>query len=126
MKLLVDTSALMWWLDAAPQLSSRAARALGSAEAVLVSVVTPWELAIKTTAGKLQLRISVGEYVARRLQPPLQLLPVQMRHVVELEQLPLHHRDPFDRMLVAQAIVEGCAIVTSDAHLAQYEVEVVW
>jgi PIN domain nuclease of toxin-antitoxin system len=123
LKLLIDTHAAIWWLAGDRQLSeaARAAIADAGAEAV-VSVASIWEASIKRSAGRLQgpdLTVALG---AARLG----LLRIDERHAKLAGELPLVHRDPFDRMLVAQASVERLAIVTGDAQIARYDVPVIW
>jgi len=122
MRLLLDSHALLWWLDDAPTLSADARAAITDPEnLVVVSVASLWELAIKVMIGKLDLPGDFEEVLSRQ---GFQLLDVNANHVYALRSLPLHHRDPFDRMLVAQARVEGLRIVTRDAWVASYEVPV--
>jgi PIN domain nuclease of toxin-antitoxin system len=128
MRLLLDTHALLWALYDHPRLGTRA-RELFSApqEQLFVSVVSAWEMAIKKSLGKLQLSMPVERLVAERL-PPLgvSLLPVTMAHVGRVESLPFHHRDPFDRMLAAQALTEGLVLVSADAAFDAYGVIRLW
>ena len=125
MKLLLDTHSLVWALQDSGDLSVRARQALQSAD-VWVSVASLWELLLK----KNRRGALVGdpapwwdEYV---MEAGLQIMGIQNRHVLALDQLPDHHSDPFDRILVAQALSEGCSLVTQDRALKQYGVEIVW
>lgn len=118
MKLLLDTHIYLWWLIDSPALSKRAHQMIGEADTVFVSVVSFWEVAIKWRAGKLQVSPAV---MAEGLnQNGLTTLPVHLTHTLQLSQLPDLHRDPFDRMLVAQAMAEPMFLVTSDQALADY------
>lgn len=96
--------------------------------AVLLSVASAWEIAIKVSLGRMpEIEVPPAEYVPGRMRHyGMEALPVQMAHAVQVAALPHHHRDPFDRLLVAQAQVEGLPIVTSDENIARYGVEVVW
>lgn len=118
MRVLLDTHILLWVLRDAPELKPDARRLLEHAETVYVSSVSLWEAAIKSTLGKLSLTASQLEAEASAIG--LLPLSVTWRHAVALNGLPLLHRDPFDRMLVAQAICEPMHLVTSDALLKPY------
>lgn len=120
MKLLLDTHTMIWAFSA-PRLLSAQARDVISAggNEVFVSVISPWEVAIKRSKGKLRAPEDLGDAVdAHRFQ----LLPVLLRHTKAIDSLPSLHGDPFDRMLVAQAIVDGLTLVTSDRALRCYPV----
>jgi PIN domain nuclease of toxin-antitoxin system len=122
MKLLLDTHVFLWWLDNPKSLSSAAATAIGNPQnRILVSVATLWEIAIKRVIGKLSAPINLQTDV---VAAGFELLPVEVTHIVGTESLPLHHRDPFDRMLVAQAVAEGATIVTRDPNLTSYSVPI--
>ena len=120
MTLLLDTHALLWWLDDNPLLSRSALEALADAGTIVfVSPVSVWEVAIKENVGKLSVPPDWIEKVeASHLKP----MPITLQHGRLAGSLPLHHRDPFDRMLVAQAMAEGLTIVTRDPRIARYGV----
>jgi PIN domain nuclease of toxin-antitoxin system len=126
MRLLLDTHAALWALSAPEALSTTAREAMVSAEQIRLSVVSPWELVIKSALGKLVLHRTV-EDICRELEREFaaQSLAVTLAHVLEVGKLPPHHGDPFDRLLVAQARVEGLTIVTRDPWFASYEVPLV-
>jgi PIN domain nuclease of toxin-antitoxin system len=123
MKLLVDTQALIWWLSADPRLTSvaKAAIARAGSEAV-VSTASIWEASIKAASGRLEGPDLLGAVVAAGLP----FLRIDEHHAKLAGELPLLHRDPFDRMLVAQAQLEQLVIVTADAAIPRYGVPVVW
>lgn len=123
MKLLVDTQAVIWWLSADPRLSAaaRAAIARAGAEAV-VSVASIWEASIKRASGRLAGPDLLAAVTAARLP----FLRIDEQHAKLAGELPMLHRDPFDRMLVAQAMVEQLAIVTADSEIPRYGVPVLW
>ena len=123
MRLLLDTHVFLWWREDNPRLGSQARNHIASAELVFVSVVSAWEVAIKTAAGKLRIDGSFEAWVA---DSGFLRLSDHFRHAEALARLPLHHRDPFDRMLVAQAQVEGLVLVTADRRFEPYGVPVVW
>jgi PIN domain nuclease of toxin-antitoxin system len=119
--MLLDTHVLLWWLTDNPRLGPQT-RALiaGSSAEVLVSVVSLWEATIKFRVGKLPERGS--ELWIDIDNEGLALLPIKHDHVAALEELPRHHGDPFDHMLLAQAQVEGARVVTVDRHMTLYGV----
>jgi PIN domain nuclease of toxin-antitoxin system len=120
LRLLLDTNALFWVLTAPDRLSAEATAAIETeANDVFVSVVSPWELAIKASHGKLR---APDDLESQFTEKRFEILPVAMRHTRAVESLPHHHGDPFDRMLVAQAQVDGMTIVTSDRKMRRYQV----
>ena len=121
MRLLLDTNALVrWHLD---KLRPAAVRTVQRAELVVVSAISAWEIAIKGAVGKLDLKDTVEDIVARSRFHPL---PVTIRHGDLLRDLPGHHSDPFDRLLIAQAVEDRLAIVTADGQFGRYPVRVIW
>jgi PIN domain nuclease of toxin-antitoxin system len=124
LKLLLDTHALLALLSTDFPLSADAEAAMQPPDAQLVaSVVNVWEIAIKRSVGKLQ---APDDLLERIGETGAELLSITARHAHATADLPLHHRDPFDRLLIAQAKLEGCAIVTRDPAFAAYGVPVVW
>lgn len=123
MKLLLDTQAVLWWLGADARLSAGARAAIARAgRDVCVSVASVWEASIKRASGKLAGPDLLGAVAAAGLP----FLRIDEHHAKLAGELPLIHRDPFDRMLVAQALMESLAVVTSDALIPRYGVPVVW
>jgi PIN domain nuclease of toxin-antitoxin system len=119
--LLLDSN-VMIWLDQDPQrIPSQVMLQIESARLVFLSAVTAWELSIKQALGALTLHRPISDFVHSY---GLTELPVTIRHGEAIKNLPLHHRDPFDRLLVAQAIVEGLVLVTGDRHLLRYGVPI--
>lgn len=123
MNLLLDTHAFLWWCDDDLRLDAAVRASISDAESVFVSVASAWEAAIKISSGKLKLTKGFGEGIAASGFQPL---PITFAHVERVATLPFHHRDPFDRMLVAQAQVEGLTLVSQDRRLAAYDVPVMW
>ena len=121
MKLLLDTNALIRWHGGT--LKRPAVEAIQGADLVVVSAVSAWEIAIKRAIGKLRFRDAVERVVDDNGFLPL---PVTLRHADLLQHLPPHHADPFDRLLIAQALEEGLTILTSDRAFEPYRVPVVW
>lgn len=118
MRLLLDTHVLIWW-DQGEPLSKRCAEAIRAAEQVYVSAVSGWEIAIKASMG----RIATTRHVATAvMESGFEELPLRLAHAQALASLPWHHRDPFDRILVAQAQTEGLVLVTRDRTLRRYDV----
>ena len=127
MKLLLDTNAFIWWDSDPGQLSAAALAALRDpANEVWFSAVNVWKMAIKAQLGKLTLRLPLADIVAHQQANGLHVLDVTVVHVLALESLPSVHKDPFDRLLAAQANAEDAELVTSDPVFAQYPVRVLW
>ena len=128
MKALLDTHTFLWWIANDPQLSPRARQIMEDANTeLLLSAASGWEIAIKSRLGKLKLPADLQGFVAEQLRiNGIQVLPIQMAHALHVFTLPDHHRDPFDRMLVAQGQLEELPILTGDPQIAQYAVTVIW
>jgi PIN domain nuclease of toxin-antitoxin system len=128
MKLLLDTHSFIFYVDRPDAIPAAARAALeDSSNDVFLSLVSPWEMQIKSALGKLQLDKSAAELVQAELDcGGIQLLSIALRHIQTLSRLPNHHRDPFDRLLIAQAIDEGLTIVTADQTIAKYDAPVLW
>ncbi|GAB2900305.1 type II toxin-antitoxin system VapC family toxin [Streptomyces mayteni] len=121
MRLLLDTHVVLWWMDDSPELSAEIKDLLDTEPAVYVSAVSPWEIAIKQSVGKLQGPEDLAERVR---DSQFSSLPITAGHGVRAGRLPEIHRDPFDRLLVAQSQIEGMTLVTRDKRIPQYEVQV--
>jgi len=124
MRLLLDTHALIWMLEEPAQLGPASRQALeNAANQLFVSMATVWELAILQSLGKVELDTPL-----QQIDDVLDIewLPIDSRHAALVRVLPFHHRDPFDRMLVAQAIIEGMSLVTRDRKIAAYPVATLW
>lgn len=121
MTLLLDTHVVLWWLDDSSRLSASARTAISEEGAVLVSAVTAFEVAAKTAVGKL---LTPDGFAERIAEQDMTELPLTFRHGLVVAQLPLHHRDPFDRLLIAQAQCENLTVVTADRAFADYNVQV--
>ncbi len=128
MIVLLDTHVLLWFLQASPSLSITAKNRIeDSANRKLVSIVSCWELAIKAGLKKLDLGESSQSFLARELpKNNFELLPISLEHASAVELLPAHHRDPFDRLLIAQAMIESIPIISNDAQLDSYSVTRLW
>jgi PIN domain nuclease of toxin-antitoxin system len=123
-RLLIDSHALVWWSNASPVLGTGARGAIADpANEVLISIAALWELTIKTSSGKLSLPADLETMVASE---GFAILSITLPHLRRLAGLPRHHRDPFDRMMIAQALAEGIPIATGDRVFAGYGVQIVW
>ena len=120
MRLLLDTHVLIWW-DAGAGLEENVENVIRSADQVYVSAVSGWEIAIKASLGRLETTRRVEDAV---VDSGFEELPVRLRHARRSEGLPWHHRDPFDRMLVAQALDAGLTLVSKDEALSAYAVRI--
>ena len=123
MKLLLDTHVVLWWQRDDRRLNRAARRAIAGADIVWVSAVSGWEAAIKSALGRLRLAEPFKVLVAA---DDFTELPMTLAHTERLQTLPAHHADPFDRILVAQALVERAVIVTHDRALEPYGADVLW
>ena len=124
MKLLLDTHVLLSLFFQDGRLSADAHETMERPDArLIVSVVSVWEIAIKRSTGKLD---APGDTIERIDEAGAEVLAITARHADATGPLPYHHRDPFDRLLIAQAKLEGCAIVTGDAAFKAYDVPIVW
>ena len=128
MKALLDTHAFLWWIADDARLSPRVIELItDGANRLFLSAASGWEMAIKAKLGKLELPAPVAAFVDEQLRTNgIESLPIQMRHAFHVFELPPHHRDPFDRLLIAQAQLERMPILSSDPQLALYPVEVIW
>jgi PIN domain nuclease of toxin-antitoxin system len=125
MRLLFDTMTLIWAVDGSRALRPAARTVIGEAEEVVLSVASLWEIAIKVSTGKLE--FDLDYLVGRGIEAmDATILPVLVPHALGVRDLPFHHRDPFDRLLIAQARHEGLTIMTNDPDFHAYDVEVVW
>lgn len=128
MRLLLDTHAFLWWVADDPQLSERAKDLIadGSNE-VFFSVASAWEIVVKASLGRLKLEDDPETFLDDQLEAnAFEVLPIHLRHALAIAGLPDLHRDPFDRILVAQAISESMSILSGDERVTAYPVGVVW
>ena len=125
MKLLLDTHIFIWWADQPEKLSPAALSALeDDANELLLSVVSVWEMQIKIQLGKLNLSLPLKDLLKNQEETnQLTVLPVTLTHVLALDALPFHHKDPFDRLLIAQSVEEELTIVTADTQFSAYSVK---
>ena len=122
MKLFLDTHILLWWLDDNPSLSERARNAIADTDnLIILSAAVIWEIRIKQALGKLKIASNFYDVIKDQ---GFELLSITSDHAYAVGDLPKHHRDPFDRILIAQAMVEGFTIVTHDAVFNKYRIPV--
>jgi PIN domain nuclease of toxin-antitoxin system len=125
--LLLDTHAFLWWVADDPRLSRRAREAVTDAGLVWLSVASCWEIAIKVSLGKLTLSQPVDRFLAEHLGlNQFTLLPIELDHAASVATLPFLHRDPFDRLIAAQALYEELPIVSSDPIFKKYKLKEIW
>ena len=123
MRLLLDTHTLIWWLTNDPTLSVEAKTAIAVADnLVFVSAASAWEIAIKKSLGKLEAPDDLAAQIEEKRFTPL---AININHALAVEQLPYHHQDPFDRILIAQAIWEQLTIITRDRKFDRYDVAII-
>jgi PIN domain nuclease of toxin-antitoxin system len=123
LKLLLDTHAFLWWLADDRELGAKAREEIADGgNLVFVSAASAWEIAVKRAAGKLEAPGDVAEWIAQSNFAPL---PIEVEHAVASVELPMHHSDPFDRLLVAQARLENLALVARDEAIDRYDVTVI-
>jgi len=128
MKALLDTHVFLWWITDDQRLSSRVREIIADGtNEILFSAASGWEIAIKTRLGRLQLPDDPEIFIPEQLElNAIEVLPVQIGHALHVYQLPSHHRDPFDHLLIAQARLEKLPILTADPQISRYPVEVIW
>jgi PIN domain nuclease of toxin-antitoxin system len=127
MKALLDTHTFLWAIAEEGKLSRRAQQIYTGPNQLWLSVVSLWEILIKVQAGKLHLPVPTGPYLIKKLaENHIEVLPINLDHVLRLEALPAHHRDPFDRILIAQSLEEDVSLVTADPVFEKYPVRVLW
>jgi PIN domain nuclease of toxin-antitoxin system len=128
MNLLLDTQVFLWLDGDQARLSAASRSACADAGNTLwLSAASAWEMQIKIGLGKLRLKRSLAETIAsQQLANALQILPIQLAHTLALNELPAHHKDPFDRLLIAQARHEGWELVSADPEFKAYPVQVIW
>ena len=120
--LLMDTHVFLWFVNGDTKLSKEMLQVIETEEKVWVSVISFWELAIKSSLGKLTLPCPVSQLMEDCAKMNLSILPIKAQHLEQLEHLPWIHRDPFDRLLICQAQAEGLKLATVDENIRQYEV----
>ena len=128
MRALLDTHVFLWWITNNPKVSARARDFIRDPRnRISLSVVGAWEIVLKARVGRLSISGDVAKFVENHLQYyDFAVLELRLAHLIRFYHLPAHHRDPFDQLLVAQAQVENLPLLTGDAQIAKYDVEVIW
>jgi PIN domain nuclease of toxin-antitoxin system len=128
MTLLLDTHSLIWFFSGHPKISDTARKLIEDVEQKkLISLVSVWEMGIKQSKGKLTLSLSLEDYIKEKIKlEDFEILPIQLNHLGMISSLPFHHNDPFDRLLIAQAIVENIPILSRDIAFDSYHINRIW
>lgn len=127
MKYIIDTHTLIWFLEDNPKLSIRAKNAMeNSRNQCFVSIVSLWEIAVKVSLEKLVLRYRFADLYDFINKSNIEILPIEFEHLQQLNQLEFHHKDPFDRLLIAQAQSEKMIFISKDENFDKYKVDVLW
>lgn len=128
MRILLDTHTFLWWTNNSPQLSKNAREIIANPESELfLSAASGWEIAIKMQLGKLRVADDLERFIAEQLSlNQIVTLPITMHHALHVHNLPLHHRDPFDRMIITQSQLEKMPVLTANGIFARYNVKTIW
>jgi PIN domain nuclease of toxin-antitoxin system len=127
MNLLLDTHTLLWFLEGNSQLSTNAINLIKDTENKrYISIASLWEASIKININKLSLKILPSLLEEYLTENDINILPISLNHLGVLETLPLHHRDPFDRLIISQAIANGLTVITKDDSFKQYGINIIW
>jgi len=128
MRLLLDTNALLWFVMESPHLTETGRTVIADpGNRKVVSLASLWEIAIKYSLGKLDLKMPLNQFIPTHLPPgKVQLLQIEVAHLLTVTSLPHYHRDPFDRLLIAQALTENIPLVSNDDRFDPYGVERIW
>lgn len=128
MNLLLDTHVFIWWTISPNRLSKKASELIANPQNILfMSLVSIWEMQIKAQLGKLSFDLPLADLIERQQEVnDLYLLPIELTHIYNLASLPNHHRDPFDRLLMAQALIENINLISIDKVFDQYPVNRIW
>ncbi len=127
MQHLLDTHTLIWFINGNEELSAKARKAIETDDAInFVSIATLWEIAIKVSLDKLELKVPFSEIREKMEENSFQLLPINFEDTLTVSTLPFHHRDPFDRIIIAQSIAQELTIISKDKLFADYGVKLLW
>ena len=127
MRVLLDTHTFIWWSDDPGKLSPHAFQTcIDRSNEILLSVASIWEMQIKIQLGRLSLRVPLEQAIGQQITHGIDILPIEVDHVLALRGLPAHHGDPFDRLLIAQARYEQIPIISHDGMFKHYPVQVIW
>ena len=123
---LLDTCAFIWYIDTSGKLSESMRRIIDTSENIYLSQATLWEIAIKQTTGKINLPMTIFELEDKCREEKITVLPLECKYFERIKHLPLIHRDPFDRIIIATAIEEDLTLLTNDSAIIKYEVKTIW
>jgi PIN domain nuclease of toxin-antitoxin system len=127
MRLLLDTHTYIWFVTDHPALSATAKTLIEDSNEILVSIVSLWEIVIKMSLGKLSIGATFEQLIPHQLiENDMTLLPIEFSHLHRLVELPFHHRDPFDRLLIAQSISDGLPLISRDPTFDAYQAQRLW
>lgn len=127
MKYLIDTQILIWSLIDIPKLSKKVFQLLTNTNnEILVGAVSIWEIAIKTSIGKLSFPFELKNIVKEINDLNINILDISSEHLIKVAELPFYHKDPFDRLIISQAIIENIPIISSDNYLKKYGINIIW
>ncbi|MGB3637803.1 MAG: type II toxin-antitoxin system VapC family toxin [Rivularia sp. (in: cyanobacteria)] len=127
MRFIIDTHTFLWFINDSPRLSTNAKSLLESDNDLWVSIASLWEIAIKVNIGKLTLPNNYENFIPEQLAlNDIEILPIKMANLAIYTTLPLHHRDPYDRLLIAQAMTEKVSIISADVAFDSYFVTRIW
>jgi len=126
MNIILDTHILLWFLSGDKKLSQKQKSLITDVQNTkYVSIATIWEIALKANNGKLDLAVSLKKFVENLDENNFQMIDIQISHIYHLSKLPFHHNDPFDRIIIAQAIIENYSLITNDAQIKKYKLKVI-
>jgi PIN domain nuclease of toxin-antitoxin system len=127
MTMLLDTHAFLWAIAGDQRMSKHAREIFTGPSNLSISIASVWEILIKVQVGKLKVPRPASSYILSKLaENRIETLPITLDHLIAYETLPLHHRDPLDRILIAQSLEEGWPIITADRNFLKYAVQVIW
>jgi len=128
MRALIDTNIFLWFISDSDNLSINARNYIANLDnELMLSVASLWEIAIKASIGKLELLKPFDELIPEQLEiNTVKILPIELGHLSNITNLPFHHRDPFDRLIIAQGMSEELPIITSDAEFKKYPISIIW
>lgn len=127
MKYLLDTHTLLWFLEDDPQLPEKVRKEIADIDnKCYISIASLWEIAIKIKLGKLSIKFPFEKFAAYLSDNEIELLPISLEHLLQLLNLELHHRDPFDRLIIAQGLAENLTILTKDENFSRYTSNILW
>ena len=127
MNLLIDTHVLLWMMFEPEKLSKKVKQILENTKNIVnVSYLSLWEIAVKVKIGKLEIKMAFEDIVENIENQGIIFLPIEKKHISETINLELHHRDPFDRMLIAQSKVENLTMITKDNNFSKYDINIIW